>query len=212
MLKQKFESIDLSFDEIFYKRCEQFISLLKQWGSVHSLTAQLKNDQIENNIVDSVYPLKFLNSFDSLADIGTGAGYPGMLLAIARPEQKVVLIEPKAKRVAFLNFVKNTLKLQNVQVIQKRVEELNPTIKYDIITSRAVTNTALLLSLTNNISRADTEYLFYKGSLCQEEIKEAKLKNYEIISLANQNINEHRNYLYMKKQDLFQKNGSFDDI
>jgi 16S rRNA (guanine527-N7)-methyltransferase len=191
MLRSKFENIGLSYDEEFYDRCSKFISLLQQWGAVHSLTAQLTTQQIQNNIVDSIYPMKFINSFESLADIGTGAGYPGMLLAIANPQKKVALIEPKAKRVAFLNFVKNALKLENVEVVQKRVEELSPR-SYDIITSRAVTNTSLLLSLTNNISGPDTEYLFYKGSLCEQEIEEAKLENYDIIPNG-----EHRNFLYM---------------
>lgn len=197
MLSVKFENIGLSFDTEFYDRCDKFIALLQQWGAVHSLTAQLRTEQIQDNIVDSIYPMKFLNSFESLADIGTGAGYPGMLLAIANPDKKVVLIEPKAKRVAFLNFVKNALKLENVEVIQKRVEELSPR-SYDIITSRAVTNTALLLSLTENISNGDTEYLFYKGSLCEQEIEEAKLENYEVIPNG-----EHRNYLYLKRKSLF---------
>lgn len=197
MLKEKLEKLDLEFDEIFYDRCEKFIALLQQWGAVHSLTAQLKKDQIENNIADSIYPTKFLNSFETMADIGTGAGYPGMLLAIANPNKKVALIEPKAKRVAFLNFVKNTLKLDNVEVIQKRVEELSSR-SYDLITSRAVTNTSLLLSLTTNISSSETEFLFYKGTLCSTEIDDAKLKEYEIIPNG-----EHRNFLYIKRKSLF---------
>ena len=197
MNSEQLKKIGFDFDDTFYQRCDKFIALLQQWGAVHSLTAQLKSEQIEANIIDSIYPMKFINSFETLADIGTGAGYPGMILAIANPDKKVILIEPKAKRVAFLNFVKNALKLENVEVLQKRVEELSPR-SYDIITSRAVTNTSLLLSLTSNISSADTEYLFYKGSLCNEEVEEAKLKNYDVIPNG-----EHRNYLYIKRKGLF---------
>ncbi len=197
MLKKKFEEHGLEFDELFYERCDKFIDLLQEWGAVHNLTGALHTLQIKDNIVDSVYPLKFINSFESLADVGTGAGYPGMLLAIARPEVNVSLIEPRAKRVAFLNFVKNALGLKNVEVIHAKAQDIMPT-TYDLITSRAVTNTSLLLSLTQNLSDKNTEYLFYKGSLCDEEIKEAKLDNYEVIS-----VGEHRNYLYMKRQGLF---------
>lgn len=197
MLKAKLEELGFEFDDLFYQRCEQFVSLLQEWGAVHNLTGALKTLQIKENIVDSVYPLKFLHNFESLADIGTGAGYPGMLLAIARPDSKVALIEPRAKRVAFLNFVKNALGLKNVEVIQKKAQDILPT-SYELITSRAVTNTALLLSLTKNLSDAHTEYLFYKGSLCEEEIAKAKIDNYEIVS-----VGEHRNYLYMKRQGLF---------
>lgn len=197
MLKNKIEKISLSFDALFYERCEKFITLLQQWGAVHSLSAQLKKEEIEDNIVDSIYPVKFLNSFETLADIGTGAGYPGMLLAIAYPDKKISLIEPRAKRVAFLNFVKSALKLENVEVIQNRVENLSPQ-SFDLISSRAVTNTTLLLSITNNIASKETEYLFYKGSICEDEIKDAKIDNYEIVQSG-----EHRNYLYIKRKGLF---------
>ena len=196
-LNQRFEAEGISYDESFYSRCEKFKALLKQWGAVHNLTAQLKDEQIEENIFDSVYPLKFVNDFESLIDIGTGAGYPGMLLAVARPESKVVLCEPKAKRVAFLNFVKNTLELPNVEVVQNRVENLPPK-HYDLITSRAVTNTALLMSMTQNLSSNDTEYLFYKGSMCDEEIEGLEFDNYEIVKYG-----ENRNYLYIKRKCLF---------
>lgn len=196
-LKEQLQQYGLEFDEDFYQRCTNFISLLQQWGAVHNLTAQLKQEQIEANIIDSIYPLKFLNSFDSLIDIGTGAGYPGMILAIAKPEAKITLCEPKAKRVAFLNFVKNSLKLENVEVLQNRVEDLPPK-NYDIITSRAVTSTSLLLSLTQNLRDSQTEVLFYKGTLCQQEIEESKIKKYEVVSFK-----EHRNYLYMKRKGLF---------
>jgi 16S rRNA (guanine527-N7)-methyltransferase len=199
MLKEKLEAEGLEFDEQTYTRFAQFTALLKEWGAVHNFTSSkaLTDIEIESNIYDSVYPLKFLNSFESFADIGTGAGYPGMLLAIARPEAKCALIEPKAKRVAFLNFVKNSLGLENVEVIHKRAQDISPT-SYELITSRAVTNTALLLSITNNLTSHESEYLFYKGSLCEEEVEEAKVNEYEII-----NRGEHRNYLYMKRKGLF---------
>ena len=193
MLKDSFKSIDLEFDDIFYERCDQFITLLQQWGKIHNLTASLKTQEIENNIVDSIYPLKFIDEFKSLVDIGTGAGYPGMLLAIARPDSKVTLVEPRAKRAAFLNFVKSALKLENVIVLQSRIEDIEVQ-KFDLVTSRAVTNTSLLLELTEHLKDDDTKYLFYKGSLCQEEIEDAKLQNYEIVK-----VGEHRNYLYMRR-------------
>jgi 16S rRNA (guanine527-N7)-methyltransferase len=198
-MKKEFEQLGLEFDELFYDRCNKFIALLQDWGATHNFTSPkaLSTNEIEANIIDSVYPLKFLNSFESFADIGTGAGYPGMILAIARPNVKCALIEPKAKRVAFLNFVKNILKLENVEVVHKRAQDVAPT-GFDLITSRAVTNTSLLLSITNNLKHNDTEFLFYKGSLCEQELEEVKVNNYEI-----HQVGEYRNYLYIKRKGLF---------
>ncbi|PIF04253.1 MAG: 16S rRNA (guanine(527)-N(7))-methyltransferase RsmG [Arcobacter sp.] len=195
-LREKLENIELQFDDLFYERCEKYRTLLQQWGKIHNLTASLKTEEIEENIVDSIYPLKFLDNFDSLLDVGTGAGYPGVLLAIARPESKVVLVEPRAKRVAFLHFVKSALKLENVFIEQKRVEDLEES-AFDIITSRAVTNTTLLLELTSHLTDENTQYLFYKGSLCDEEIKDANIKNALVFK-----VGEHRNYLYMRNREL----------
>jgi len=196
MLREKLTTLNLNFDDLFYERCTKYIALLQQWGKIHNLTASLKNEEIENNIVDSVYPLKFLKDFSSLADVGTGAGYPGMLLAIAKPNVRVVLVEPRAKRVAFLNFVKSALKLENVFIEQKRIEDLKDD-TFDIITSRAVTNTTLLLELTSHLKNDKTEYLFYKGSLCEEEIKDANVKNAKVFK-----VGEHRNYLYMDNEEI----------
>lgn len=195
MLKTNIEAIGLEFDDIFYERCEKFKTLLQEWSAVHNLTRATADKEIYENILDSIYPIKFLNSFENMADIGTGAGYPGMILAIARPDVQVSLIEPKAKRVAFLNFVKASLKLDKVDIIHKRVEEVSPT-KFDLITSRAVTDTSLLLSLTNHLKDSQTEYLFYKGSSVDEEIK--NIENYDIIKRG-----ENRNYLYIKRKGLF---------
>ncbi|PKN14834.1 MAG: 16S rRNA (guanine(527)-N(7))-methyltransferase RsmG, partial [Deltaproteobacteria bacterium HGW-Deltaproteobacteria-24] len=131
--KKKFEELNIDLDSLFYQRCDTFIELLQQWGRVHNFTAELKEEQIVDNMLDSLYPLKFLKPFDSFADIGTGAGYPGMILAIARPQIKGCLIESRSKRVAFLNFVKNSLKLDNLEVICNRVEKVNNHAPFELI-------------------------------------------------------------------------------
>jgi len=184
---------ELNIDKEFLKKCEEFKKILQHWGKIHNLSAELEDIKIENNIYDSIYVLKFIKSYTSVADIGTGAGYPGLILAMARPNIKFYLIEPRAKRVAFLNFVKNSLKLENVEILCNRVEYVKD-IKVELITSRAVTNTALLLNLTKNISDENTSYLFYKGSMLESELEEAKIYNYKIIKK-----DEKRNYLYINK-------------
>jgi 16S rRNA (guanine527-N7)-methyltransferase len=123
-LQQILIKYDFEFNKLFYDRVGQFVTLLQQWGKIHNLTAQLQTNQIYNNIVDSIYPLKFIDSFSHCVDVGTGAGYPGMILAIANPNIDITLVEPRTKRVAFLNFVKNSLKLHKVNIIQDKVENI----------------------------------------------------------------------------------------
>lgn len=194
LYKKKFEELDIGLDEDFFKRAKTFIELLQQWGKVHNFTAELEEELIVNNMLDSLYPLKFLNPFNSFADIGTGAGYPGMILAMARPKIKGCLIESRSKRVAFLNFVKSSLKLENLEVICSRVELVNHKEPFDLITSRAVTNTALLLELTQKIANEKSSYLFYKGSMLESELENASIENFEVIRI------KERNYLYIKNK------------
>ncbi|MBP7742407.1 MAG: 16S rRNA (guanine(527)-N(7))-methyltransferase RsmG [Aliarcobacter sp.] len=192
LLKQLLEDKNLHFDENFYKDCEVFIKLLQQWGRVHNLSGRLTRSDIEENILDSLYPLNFIEKYESFADIGTGAGYPGLILAMALRDMKSYLIEPRIKRVSFLNFVKASLKLDNLTILCSRVEEVKG-LSVDLITSRAVTNTSLLLDITKNIKKENSSYLFYKGSMIEDEIEIAKLSsNFKVINRKD------RNYLYIK--------------
>ena len=191
LLKQLLEENNLHFEDKFYEDCEVFIKLLQQWGKVHNLSGRLLRSDIEENILDSIFPLNFINKYNSFTDIGTGAGYPGLILAMALRDVKSYLIEPRIKRVSFLNFVKASLKLENLTVICSRVEEVKD-LHVDLITSRAVTNTSLLLDITKNIKKENSSYLFYKGSMLESEIEIAKLNDYKIVNRKD------RNYLYIK--------------
>ncbi len=191
ILKQLLEENQLHFDDKFYEDCDVFIKLLQQWGMVHNLSGRLTRSDIEENILDSLYPLSFIEKYESFADIGTGAGYPGLILAMALRDVKSYLIEPRIKRVSFLNFVKASLKLDNLTVICNRVENVKD-LQVDLITSRAVTNTSLLLDITKNIKKENSSYLFYKGSMLESEIEIAKINDYKIVNRKD------RNYLYIK--------------
>ncbi len=187
------EGIILS-NEIIVK-LERFASLLHEWNQIHNLTGAKSVDAIYVNIVDSLYPLTFIKQPKTLLDVGTGAGFPGLVLAIALPDTKVVLAEPLKKRVSFLKYAAIELELSNVTVEAKRVESVEHD-AFDLISSRAVTNTKLLLDLTSKVSDADTEYLFYKGSRVFDEIEDVQHQlRYDIVQ-KNQ-----RNYLYIKTEE-----------
>ena len=173
-------------------KLENFASLLHEWNQIHNLTGAKTMDAIYVNIVDSLYPLTFIKKPKTLLDVGTGAGFPGLALAISMPECEVVLAEPLKKRVSFLKYAAIDGDLKNVRVEAKRVEFVAHT-PFDMISSRAVTNTKLLLDLTKEISDKETEYLFYKGSRVFDEVADVEHKlEYDIVQ-KNQ-----RNYLYIK--------------
>jgi len=187
------EEIDVGSEVI--NRLERFASLLHEWNQIHNLTGAKTIDAIYANIIDSLYPLTFIEKPKTLLDVGTGAGFPGLVLAIALPDTEVVLAEPLKKRVSFLKYAAIDLQLKNVTVEAKRVEyvEHQP---FELISSRAVTNTKLLLDLTKKISNTLTAYLFYKGSRVFDEIEDVQHQlTYDIVQ-KNQ-----RNYLYIKNEE-----------
>lgn len=187
------EEIDVGSEVI--NRLERFASLLHEWNQIHNLTGAKTIDAIYDNIIDSLYPLTFIEKPKTLLDVGTGAGFPGLVLAIALPDTEVVLAEPLKKRVSFLKYAAIDLQLKNVTVEAKRVEyvEHQP---FELISSRAVTNTKLLLDLTKKISNTLTAYLFYKGSRVFDEIEDVQHQlTYDIVQ-KNQ-----RNYLYIKNEE-----------
>ncbi len=193
-LKRRLSSEGIVLEETVVKKLERFSQLLHEWNQIHNLTGAKNIEAIYDNIVDSLYPLTFISKPKNLLDVGTGAGFPGLVLAIALPETKVVLAEPLKKRVSFLKYAAIDLELPNVSVEAKRVEKVAHE-PFELISSRAVTNTKLLLDLTENISNEKTAYLFYKGSRVFDEIGEVQHQlDYDIVQ-KNQ-----RNYLYIKAE------------
>jgi len=175
------------------KKLKYFTELLLEWNKIHNLTGAKTPLEVKKNIEDSLFPLTFIDTPSSILDVGTGAGFPGLLLAIAYPNARTALCEPRKKRASFLKYVAMELDLSNVEVSKKRVEDYNSE-PFGLISSRAVTDTKMLLKLTQHLQNRETQYLFYKGEHLFSELETIDLAlDYDIIE-KNQ-----RNYLYIKK-------------
>ena len=190
-LRRRLQEAGLDCEAELCGRLERFTELLLEWNAVHNLTGAADRAEVLENIVDSLIPLGFVERPGSLLDVGTGAGFPGLMLAAAWPETETVLCEPRKKRAAFLRFATLDLELGNVEVVRRRVEELDHA-PFDLISSRAVSETSLLLHLTEKLTHERTRYLFYKGSRASEEAEGLPG------TLESRVINRgKRNYLYI---------------
>lgn len=166
-------------DSVF-ENIERYKEHLFKWNKIHNLTGAKSEAVIDGFIYDALYPISFLAPKASIMDIGTGAGFPGMMLAIALRDTHVTLVEPLKKRASFLQFIKADLGLDNVTIEAKRVEELSPMI-VDLITSRAVTDTQMLMELSRPFAAKGTQLLFYKGEKVFDEVAIDETLDYEII-------------------------------
>jgi len=192
ILKQILVSQKIEVSEVQLHQLETFTVLLQEWNKIHNLTGAKHLKDIYPNIVDALFPCTFIKEPTSILDVGTGAGFPGMMLAIAYPNIKTVLCEPRNKRASFLKYVAMELGLSNVVVVKKRVEAYDHE-PFGLISSRAVTDTKMLLELTEHLQSVHTHYLFYKGEQVFSELEAvSETLMYDIIE-KNQ-----RNYLYIK--------------
>lgn len=116
----------------------RYLRLIEKWNRVHNLTAIREPEQMVTlHALDSLSILPFLGDSRLLVDVGSGAGLPGIPLAIARPGLRVTLLESSHKKAAFLEQARVELKLDNVAVACERVERWHPQAKFDTVVSRA---------------------------------------------------------------------------
>ena len=175
---------------------ERFADILLEWSKVHNLTGVKDKAGVYAYILDSLYPITRIEFPKYILDVGTGSGFPGLVLAIVLGDSHFTLCEPIKKRVGFMRFVTLELRLDNVTFEQRRVEELEG--NFELITSRAVSDVEMMLELTKNVCTPKTRYLLYKGSRVFEELE--KLSSYQLSYDILQK--SRRNYLYIKSVNV----------
>ncbi len=184
------ENIELSSSQI--DSLIIFANKLEWYNKTHNISGAREQKAVVENIIDSLIPIKFMPKPSSLLDVGTGAGFPGLILATIWNDIDVTLAEPINKRATFLRLVAYELGLSRVTIFKDRVEKLSGT-TFSLVSSRAVTNTKLLLDLTKDATSSDTNYLFFKGERVFSEVEE--LNNQYIYDIVKSN---KRNYLWIK--------------
>ena len=167
---------EFGLNEQQISKFQRYLELLLEWNEKFNLTAITDKDEIEEkHFIDSIELVKFFDVKNkTLLDVGSGAGFPGIPLAIVEPTLNITLLESNGKRVSFLREVVKELDLKNVEIIQGRSEELGIREKYDIVTARAVKELNVLLEITFYLVKVGGYFIAYKSSGVDEEILNAK--------------------------------------
>lgn len=189
---------------------EKYYELLIEYNKIMNLTRiTSKEDVYLKHFYDSLTIVKAidLNTVDNLCDIGTGAGFPGLVLKIVFPNLKVTLLDSLQKRINFLNQVIKELDLKDIEAIHKRAEEyaINNRNKFDLVTSRAVAHTSILLEYAIPITKVNGAFIPLKANVDSElkeidnamrELNTVLLDKYEFELPIE---NSKRTILYFKK-------------
>lgn len=179
-----------TFKEKFIKKCpeltetmqeqfEQYMNLLLEWNQKINLTAITNEDDIIlKHFVDSLTILKYIKEESSIVDVGTGAGFPGIPIAITRKDVNVTLVDSLNKRILFLQEVVKKLDLEKVKTLHYRAEEFGQNKQYresfDIATSRAVANLTTLVEYLLPLVKLGGICICMKGPEIDEELENSK--------------------------------------
>ncbi len=179
MKKEEFinacQQAGISIDQKQVKQFETYLHLLQEWNEKMNLTSIIEEEEIwEKHFYDSIIPFKNMEK-GSLCDVGTGAGFPGIPVAIVYPNIQVTLLEPLSKRCRFLQTVKEALDLK-VEICNERAEDFVKTRResFDFVTSRAVARLTILLELCAPLVKVEGSIIALKGKNGYEELKNAQ--------------------------------------
>ena len=185
--------MDIALTELQIQQLLSYHSLISKWNKVYNLSAiRDPLESIKKHFLDSLSIISFIKD-ELLLDVGSGAGLPGIVIAIMKPKTKVFVIDSVGKKCRFMQTAKTELALTNLTVINSRVEDFVPKEPFSQITSRAFADTNETINKTQHLVSSDGRYLLMKGdNINEDDINNINIK---IHSLKVPFVSDNRSLL-----------------
>lgn len=170
---EELKKININIKEEQLNQLNEYYNILIEWNNNINLTSITKKEDVYlKHFYDSLTIIKIidLNNITSLCDIGTGAGFPGLVIKILFPNINVVLLDSLNKRIKFLDEVINKLHLSNITTVCSRAEDysINNKLKFDVVTARAVAKTSVLLEISSQMIKINGYFIAMKSDVTEE--------------------------------------------
>jgi 16S rRNA (guanine527-N7)-methyltransferase len=203
-LAKGIQELKLDLNDKQHEQLLDYLALLFKWNSVYNLTSVRDPMQMVTlHMLDSLAALPAFSEATNVLDVGAGGGLPGIVLAIARPEMKVSLIDTVHKKTAFLTQVKAELELRNVTVYTMKVEQLQVPHKFDVITSRAFADLSDFVNWSGHLLAEGGQFIALKGVAPPEEQERLpkEWKTTELRPLQVPGLQAERHLVFIRKSE-----------
>ena len=163
------ELMHISLSDKQIKQLLRYLALILKWNRIYNLSAiRDPIESLKKHLLDSLSIIHFVQP-GLLLDVGSGAGLPGIVIAIMKPETEVFVLDSVGKKCRFMQAVKSELALENLIIVNSRVESFKPKKSFSQITSRAFAEVSKTIQLTKHLLEENGRYLLMKGSNVLEE-------------------------------------------
>jgi len=205
LLKKGLKEINLTFDESQVKQLNDYLELLIKWNKAYNLTA-ITNPQkmVAYHVLDSLAIINEIPHRGFCLDVGTGAGLPGIPLAIMLAESKWVLLDSNGKKTRFVQQAIASCGLSNVKVVHSRIQDYHADSSFDVIVSRAFSSVSDFVSSVTPIWQTGTRLITMKTELSAAELQplDSAIYKLEINQLQVPGIAEKRSLVTIQRQDI----------
>ena len=202
LLVEGLHRMSLNLSDQMIDQLMAYLNLIEKWNRVYNLTAIRERDEmIKLHFLDSLSILNHVE-MEHVLDVGSGAGFPGIVLAITKPELKVTVMDSVNKKTTFMQQVKSELSLTNLNVVNARVEDYQPTILFDGVITRAFSSIQNMLLMTQHTLQKNGAWLAMKSKDVKEELEALDQNQFTLIPLEVPFINAERYLVKLKNENI----------
>ena len=184
------------------EKITSFIDLALEFNKTHNIFSRADRQEVfHKDILDCHPTIQYLKKEKTVLDLGSGGGFPGILLSITKPKNKIHLIESSAKKCYFLRSIADKLSLSNTTIINKKITTNNNLGTFDIITARAFSSIKKIIELTQNNTNNKSKYVLLKGKeqTIKQELKDIN-KNTHIYEIIKQELGPEERHVVLIRE------------
>ena len=186
------------------EKIKEFVIAALEYNKTHNIFSRETEEEVyKKDVLDCIPLVKEIKNQNTVLDLGSGGGFPGIILSITKPHNPINLLEGSKKKCYFLKKIKHELSLENTNIINQTINQNNKLGTFDVITARAFASTQKILELTQKNTHKKTKYLLLKGKekTINKELKDIDNRRYKYEIIKQETSYFERNIILIKSNE-----------